>query len=88
MTSFKIGQKVVRVEDYGFPMSKILKDDICVIEKIHSRTLYTLGNEILIVKVIKSSEPTRIGNIDIIYSKFFKPYKQKIIKRKPNGTKL
>ena len=88
MKTFKIEQKVVRIEDYGFTVSKILKDDICVIEKIHSRTVYTLGQEALTVKVIKSPEPTRIGTIDNVYSKFFKPYRQKIIKRKPNGTKL
>ena len=86
MTRFKIGQKVIRIEDYGFPVSKILKDDICVIEKMHSDHIF--GQEALTVKVIKSSEPTRIGNIDTIYSKFFKPYKQKIIKRKPNGAKF
>ena len=88
MISFKIGQKIIRIEDYAFSVSKILKNDICVIEKIYPRTIYTLCQEVLTVKVIKSSEPTRIGNIDTIYSKFFKPYKQKIIKRKPNGTKL
>ena len=83
---FKIGQKVVRIEDYGFPVSKILKDDICVIEKIHSDHIF--GQEALTVKVVKSHEPTRIGIIDTIYSMDFKPYKQKIIKRKQNGTKL
>lgn len=86
MKNFKIGQKVVRIEDYGPIVSKILKNDICVIEKTYS--IGVLGQNILAVKVIKSSEPTRIGNIDTIYSKFFKPYKQKILKRKPNGTKL
>ena len=86
MKNFKIGQKVVRIADYGPVVSRILKDDICVVEKIHSSGI--LGQNLLVVKVIKSSEPTRIGNIDTIYLKFFKPYKQKIIKRKPNGTKL
>lgn len=86
MKNFKIGQKVVRIEDYGLPVSKILKNDICVIEKLYSSL--TFGQESLIVKVIKSIEPNRIGTVDTIYSKFFKPYKQKIIKRKPNGTKL
>lgn len=87
MKNFKIGQKVVRIEDLGPIVSKILKNDICVIEKTYH--IGVLGPELLLtVKVIKSSEPTRIGNIDSIYSKFFKPYKQKIIKRKPNGTKF
>lgn len=86
MKNFKKGQKVVRIEDYGPLVSRILKNDICVVEKIHSSGI--LGQNLLVVKVIKSSKPTRIGNIDAIYSKFFKPYKQKIIKRKPNGTKL
>ena len=86
MKRFKIGQKVIRIKDYGFPVSKILKDDICVIEKIHSDHIF--GQEALTVKVIKSPEPARIGTIDNVYSKCFKPYKQKIIKRKPNGTKF
>ena len=86
MKSFKIGQKVVRIEDYGPPVSRILKNDVCVIEKTYH--IGVLGQNLLAVKVIKSSEPTRIGNTDTVNSKFFKPYKQKIIKRKPNGTKL
>ena len=86
MKNFKIGQKVVRIEDLGPLVSKILKNDICVIEKTYSSSF--LDQELLMVRVIKSSEPNRLGNIDTIYLKFFKPYKQKIIKRKPNGTKL
>lgn len=86
MKNFKIGQKVIRIEDLGPIVSKILKNDVCVIEKTY--TIGVLCQNLLAVKVIKSSEPTRTGNTDTIYSKFFKPYKQKIIKRKPNGTKL
>ena len=86
MKNFKIGQKVVRIEDLGPIVSKILKNDICVIEKTYH--IGVLGQNLLAVKVIKSSEPTRIGNTDTVNSKFFKPYKQKIIKRKPNGTKF
>lgn len=86
MKNFKIGQKVVRIEDLGPIVSKILKNDICVIEKTYH--ISVLGQNLLAVKVIKSSEPARIGIVDTIDSKFFKPYKQKIIKRKPNGTKL
>ena len=86
MKSFKKGQKVVRIADYGPLVSKILKNDICVIEKTYH--IDVLGQNILAVKVIKSSEPARIGIVDTINSKFFKPCKQKIIKRKPNGTKF
>ena len=83
---FKIGQKVVRIEDLGHLVSRILKNDVCVIEKTYR--IGVLDQNLLAVKVIKSSEPTRIGNTDTVNSKFFKPCKQKIIKRKPNGTKF
>ena len=86
MKNFKKGQKVVRIEDYGPLVSRVLKNDVCVIEKTYH--IGVLGQNLLAVKVIKSSEPARIGIVDTIDSKFFKTYKQKIIKRKPNGTKL
>ena len=86
MKNFKIGQKVVRIEDYGPGVSRVLKNDICVINYVMN--LNHIPEQELTVTIIKSPEPARIGIVDTIYSKFFKHYKQKIIKRKPNGTKL